>query len=94
MPDDAQLLNELCSEPCPAGDHTLKRLAHGLTISMGGALTYTEVLGITSNLWSTLNQLQRRMCDLRNEWPNAFYRMLCNRYKPSENRSALAAQCA
>ena len=81
IPDDAQLVDELCSEHYPEGDLALRRLVHGLTISMGGALTYTEVRGITTKLWDSLNPLQRHLCDRRSEWPNAFYRMLSARYR-------------
>ena len=57
------------------------RLAHGLTISLGGAVTYRETLHILSLLWPKLNPLQRRMSEFRSYWPNAFYRTICIHYK-------------
>ena len=73
--DDEQLIDSLFSpESIRQKDAALFRLAHGLTISMGGAATYQEVLSLSSLCWDRLNPIQKVRCDRQNQWPNAMYR--------------------
>ncbi len=79
IPDDDALINELVYSSRPEGDGALRRLIHGLTISMGGAASYKDVSGLVGRLWESLSPLQRRLCDRQSLWPNAFYQTLCLR---------------
>ena len=88
--DDGELVDALCSEPPLTGDRRLVRLIHGLTVSLGGALSYHEVSGLVSPLWRRLNFLQQWLCDRQNEWPNAFYQLLCRCFRIDDLPQAAA----
>ncbi len=62
----------------PRGDSSLRRLSHGLTISLGD-ISYRQVRSIASPLWKRLSPLQKRYCSLMTDWPNAFYRVIARK---------------
>ena len=80
-PPIASFVYDLCARPPVLGDAALKRLAHGLTISLGGALGWRTVWKLTENAWSRLNPLQKSVCDRDRDccWQNAFYLWLRDR---------------
>lgn len=57
------------------GDDRLRRLSHGLTISLGD-LPYRHVRALSRSMWERLSPLQKRLCDRQPDWPNAFYRTI------------------
>ena len=80
-PPVASFVYDLCARPPVKGDAALKRLAHGLTISLSGALGWRTVWKMTENAWSHLSPLQRSVCDRDRDccWQNAFYLWLRER---------------
>ena len=80
-PSVASFVYDLCARPPVRGDAALKRLAHGLTISLGGALGWKTVWKMTESAWERLNPLQRSICDRDRDccWQNAFYLWLRDR---------------
>ncbi|MBQ8082083.1 MAG: hypothetical protein IJ240_09345 [Clostridia bacterium] len=79
---------QACARPPVTGDAAFKRLAHGLTISLGGVLTYREVCDRVLPVWQRMNGRQRRHCDRARDWlwPNAIYTCLTmeQEYAPFE----------
>ena len=65
----------LCARPPIRGDAALKRLAHGLTISLGGAMSWPSVLKWTESGWARLNPTQKKYLDRDSffTWQQAFY---------------------
>ncbi len=74
--EDRALIERLLADPPRTGPRDFIRLAHGLTVSLGGAVTYAEVTQHIRPLWDRLPPLQRRLCDWQALWPNAFYRLI------------------
>ena len=74
-PPIADFVYRLCLRPPIRGDAALKRLAHGLTVSMGGAVRWQTVYKLTESAWRHLSPLQKKICDRDREayWQNAFY---------------------
>ena len=91
IPDDAQLLRMLAEPPAPATDAALQRLAHGVTVSLGGAVSYKNVRYLTRMIWGHMSPLQRRLCDCQPFWPNAVYQTILQVFLLPEGFPATAA---
>ena len=76
-PYDADIA-ALCAREEITGDARFKRLVHGLTISLGGALSYGAVRKMAACAWARMNEKQRKLCDRSRDdlWPRAFNRYL------------------
>lgn len=72
------ILQNLCARKPISGDAALRRLVHGMTISLDGALSYQAVKKLVSHAWEHMNETQKKRCDTSrlNLWPRAFYRYL------------------
>ena len=84
-------LAALCARKPVQGDAALKRLLHGLTISMNGDLSYATIEALVGYAWQRMNPIQKKQCDTdrQNLWPRAFYQYLCEKAGLKKRRPAL-----
>ena len=80
IPDDNSILQLLFQPRTSSSSATLfHRLAHGICISAGGALSYHDVCKICNEIWLFLSPLQKKLCDRMPLWPQAIYHYIFNR---------------
>ncbi len=84
-------LAALCARKPVRGDAALKRLLHGLTISLNGDLSYATIETLVGYAWRRMNPIQKMHCDMSRQhlWPRAFYQYLCEKAGLKRRRPAL-----